>query len=329
VERCFTGVKVYPPRVVNKIPIQTELETLPFTRLQVSLADAYVRTFSKYHFLCWGINVIASGGKKIYVSVNNVRGRASGIHNLKGYNELSPFAQLRGESLGGCVANYNSWSILQNQRLGLYVPRFLRFRQLVAHNLHLRFNMHNAVLSRLRRAARFEALPADETGCDDSHDYKYPLRGAIPRWRLAVVVVIVGGSTIGSHRWGGRDWILLLCGVGYLTEVLFGLAPWGKRNSEGQHYCGDKGWFHFSKIVTQKLLTSDNYRNTLILMANVLNAEKQIAAISALAEEFSIRSIERMMGVHRDTIMRLGVKVGNGCAALMDAKMRNLPCTRL
>ena len=64
-------------------------------------------------------------------------------------------------------------------------------------------------------------------------------------------------------------------------------------------------------------------------MANVLNTDKQIAVISALAEGSSIRSIERMTGVHRDTIMRLGVKVGQGCTALMDAKMRDLPCTRL
>ena len=64
-------------------------------------------------------------------------------------------------------------------------------------------------------------------------------------------------------------------------------------------------------------------------MANVLNTDKQIAVISALAEGSSIRAIERMTGVHRDTIMRLGVKVGQGCTALMDAKMRNLPCTRL
>ncbi len=64
-------------------------------------------------------------------------------------------------------------------------------------------------------------------------------------------------------------------------------------------------------------------------MANVLNTDKQIAIISALAEGSSIRSIERMTGVHRDTIMRLGVKVGQGCTALMDGKMRNLPCTRL
>ena len=64
-------------------------------------------------------------------------------------------------------------------------------------------------------------------------------------------------------------------------------------------------------------------------MANVLNMDKQIAVIGALAEGSSIRSIERITGVHRDTIMRLGVKVGQGCMALMDDQMRNLPCTRL
>jgi IS1 family transposase len=64
-------------------------------------------------------------------------------------------------------------------------------------------------------------------------------------------------------------------------------------------------------------------------MANVLGADKQIAVIGALAEGSSIRSIERITGVHRDTIMRLGVKVGHGCTALMDAKMRDLPCNRL
>jgi IS1 family transposase len=64
-------------------------------------------------------------------------------------------------------------------------------------------------------------------------------------------------------------------------------------------------------------------------MANVLNNDKQIAIIGQLAEGSSIRSIERITGVHRDTIMRLGVKVGQGCMSLMDAQMRNLPCRRL
>src|SRR5260370_32099000 len=64
-------------------------------------------------------------------------------------------------------------------------------------------------------------------------------------------------------------------------------------------------------------------------MANVLNTDKKIAVIGALAEGSSIRSIERITGVHRDTIMRLGVKVGEGCTAMMDSKMRNLSCKRL
>jgi IS1 family transposase len=61
-------------------------------------------------------------------------------------------------------------------------------------------------------------------------------------------------------------------------------------------------------------------------MANVLNLDKQIAVISALAEGSSIRSIERMTGIHRDTVMRLGVKVGKGCAMLLDSKMQDLDC---
>ena len=64
-------------------------------------------------------------------------------------------------------------------------------------------------------------------------------------------------------------------------------------------------------------------------MANVLPKDKQIQVIAALAEGSSIRAIERMTGIHRDTIMRLGVKVGQGCTALMDREMRNLPCERL
>lgn len=48
-------------------------------------------------------------------------------------------------------------------------------------------------------------------------------------------------------------------------------------------------------------------------MANVLPKDKQIAIIGALAEGSSIRSIERLTGVPRDTIMRLGIRVGQGC----------------
>lgn len=64
-------------------------------------------------------------------------------------------------------------------------------------------------------------------------------------------------------------------------------------------------------------------------MANVLPKEKQISIVAALAEGNSIRSIERMTGIHRDTIMRLGVRIGQGCAKLLDEKMRGLDCKRL
>jgi len=61
-------------------------------------------------------------------------------------------------------------------------------------------------------------------------------------------------------------------------------------------------------------------------MANVLKTEKQVMVIGALAEGNSIRSIERMTGVHRDTIMRLGVRVGNACREMMDSVLKNLSC---
>src|SRR5450759_3900546 len=64
-------------------------------------------------------------------------------------------------------------------------------------------------------------------------------------------------------------------------------------------------------------------------MANVLPKEKQVAVISALAEGSSIRSIERMTGINRNTIMNLGVRIGQGCAKLLDEKMRNLTCENL
>jgi IS1 family transposase len=64
-------------------------------------------------------------------------------------------------------------------------------------------------------------------------------------------------------------------------------------------------------------------------MANVLDTKKQVAIISALAEGSSIRSIERITGIHRDTIMRLGVRVGKGCANVLDQKMRGLSCQHL
>ena len=46
-----------------------------------------------------------------------------------------------------------------------------------------------------------------------------------------------------------------------------------------------------------------------------------------LAEGSSIRSIERITGIHRDTVMRLGVRVGNECRRIQDEKRKNLQST--
>ncbi len=57
---------------------------------------------------------------------------------------------------------------------------------------------------------------------------------------------------------------------------------------------------------------------------NILSLDQQANVIGALTEGCSIRAVERLTGIHRDTIMRLGVRVGDGCAALHDRLMRDL-----
>lgn len=64
-------------------------------------------------------------------------------------------------------------------------------------------------------------------------------------------------------------------------------------------------------------------------MANELKKETKVQAVSLLCEGSSIRSIERITGVHRDTIMHLGVRMGEASAQIMDTKMRDLNCSQL
>jgi IS1 family transposase len=62
---------------------------------------------------------------------------------------------------------------------------------------------------------------------------------------------------------------------------------------------------------------------------NRLSRDRQAQIIGCLVEGNSIRSTERMTDTHRDTIMRLMVSAGEGCANLMDERMRNLSCRRI
>ena len=61
-------------------------------------------------------------------------------------------------------------------------------------------------------------------------------------------------------------------------------------------------------------------------MANILKTEKKVAVISMLCEGASICAIERITGIHGDTIGRLALRVGQACKKIMDERMRNLPC---
>jgi hypothetical protein len=60
-----------------------------------------------------------------------------------------------------------------------------------------------------------------------------------------------------------------------------------------------------------------------------LSLKDRVQIIDFLVEGNSIRSTERMMDADRDTVMRLTVQIGGGCAKLMDVTIRRLTCERL
>src|SRR5271168_2595973 len=62
---------------------------------------------------------------------------------------------------------------------------------------------------------------------------------------------------------------------------------------------------------------------------NRTSLARRTQIINCLVEGNSIRSTERMTDTHRDTIMRLMVEVGTGCAALANEQMRDLDCRRI
>jgi len=152
-------------------------------------------------------------------------------------------------------------------------------------------------------------------------------------WGAAGVLICLGTIRI-LDRKRRVGWLLICSGV--LLDALatasgcIGCLPWNwwACLHDGQEH-SQREIFHGGQSVSQKSLTAFHLCNTFSDMANVLSGEKQTAIIAALAEGSSIRSIERTTGVHRDTIMRLGVRVGQGCTALLDEKMRNLPCRLL
>jgi len=65
------------------------------------------------------------------------------------------------------------------------------------------------------------------------------------------------------------------------------------------------------------------------LVANVLSREKQLLCLKMLCEGNSIRAVERTAEVHRDTVMRLMVRFGEGCQELLDERVRGIDARHL
>ena len=49
---------------------------------------------------------------------------------------------------------------------------------------------------------------------------------------------------------------------------------------------------------------------------NQLPFAQQVHAVTLLTEGMSLRSVHRLTGIHRDTLMRLSNRVGAACARL-------------
>jgi len=214
-------------------------------------------------------------------------------------------------------------------------------RQLSLHRsplaLHRRpLLLHNASLTAINQPSK-EHYGQLQDGNASKHPCKYlypPLYLYILCLGVSVGLVSAGGWLAGGGRslWVRLGWFLGAIGVftgGCVFSALAFGTPfflWTLHWLEGKSHSDNCTGEYHGISVTQKDLTNNNLCNTFNLMANVLSAEKQTAIIAALAEGSSIRSIERITGVHRDTIMRLGVRVGRGCQMLMDSKMQDLDC---
>ncbi|MBM4161019.1 MAG: IS1 family transposase [Ignavibacteria bacterium] len=62
---------------------------------------------------------------------------------------------------------------------------------------------------------------------------------------------------------------------------------------------------------------------------NTLSLSKKTAVLSHLVEGLSVRSIERLTGVHRDTIIRFMISAGEKASEVLDREMMNLEIKRL
>lgn len=62
---------------------------------------------------------------------------------------------------------------------------------------------------------------------------------------------------------------------------------------------------------------------------NKLSNQRRSQIVSMLVEGNSLRSVARMTGIHRTTVMDLLVDLGKACSEYQDKALRNLPCKRI
>src|SRR5258706_15936538 len=96
-----------------------------------------------------------------------------------------------------------------------------------------------------------------------------------------------------------------------------GCCKFGKHRNGLQRYrCAQCG----------KTYTEEHSR---LFGAMTVPEDKAMLAIQLLIEGTSVRSAERVTGLHRDTILRLLVLAGERCIQLLEVMMQNLKCKRI
>jgi transposase-like protein len=74
-----------------------------------------------------------------------------------------------------------------------------------------------------------------------------------------------------------------------------------------------------------KTYSDANVQDNLFASKQAVDDSKALLALQLLVEGNSVRSTERITGLHRDTITALLVKAGEKCKALMAERIANIP----
>ena len=118
--------------------------------------------------------------------------------------------------------------------------------------------------------------------------------------------------------------------MSYALKYLIDLRTYGRSGAPDAYLCThlrmvdcDTKYvsmrFHIATITPQL-----GPRHAVPMAMNTLPLPKKVQVISNLCEGASIRSVERLTETHRDTVMRLGRDVGEGCARLHDRLFKDL-----